>query len=347
MDPYRYDIRPVPLHGAALRQLDAFLEANGLRLDRLITRYLGVFEGEKLVAGGGYAGRVLRCIAVDPAHRGEGLLGALLARLRAELAEQGHLFLFTKPQNEPLFADLGFTALERAAEALLMTSDPGDFTRYLARLAALRTLGPIGCCVLNANPFTLGHRYLVERAAARCTRLMVFVVEEELSELPFPVRIRLVREGCADLRGVTVLPGGDYIISQATFPSYFLKTADAAARAYCELDLRVFAHHIAPAAGITRRFVGEEPFSPVTALYNETMRRILPEAGIALDILPRQAVAGEPVSASRVRALLAAGRLEEARPLLPETTYRFFTHPEAKPVLDRIRAGIGREGAAR
>ena len=339
MDPYLYEIRPLPLREPHLSRLIAFLSSCGLRWDPTLTRYLGVYRGDRLVAGGGIAGRVIKCVAVDPDYRGEGLLGALIARLRAELAGQpGPVFLFTKPDNGPIFADLGFALLERTDAVLLMTSDPGDFSQYLQTLAPYRTGGRIGAAILNANPFTLGHQYLVESAAARCDRLLVFVVEEDLSEVPFDIRLRLVQEGCAHLPQVSVLPGGDYIISQATFPTYFLQNLDDASRIYTELDARIFAGRIAPAAGISVRFVGEEPFSPLTALYNQTMASLLPEAGIDLVVLPRKKAAELPISASHVRALLARGDLAAARPLLPDTTYQFFTRPEAQPVLSRIRA---------
>ena len=51
---------------------------------------------------------------------------------------------------------------------------------------------PIGALVMNCNPFTLGHQYLVEYAASKVAKLYLFVVEEDKSEFPFADRIELV-----------------------------------------------------------------------------------------------------------------------------------------------------------
>jgi [citrate (pro-3S)-lyase] ligase len=182
----------------------------------------------------------------------------------------------------------------------------------------------------------LGHRYLVERAAAASERLYVLVVREDRSEFPFEVRFRLVEEGVSDLENVTVLSGGDYCVSAATFPSYFTGEEEFAS-VHAELDLTIFATRIAPALSIKKRFVGTEPFSPVTNVYNETMKRLLPRYGIAVEETPRLEIGGEPVSASRVRALLGQGRMEDAATLIPPSTRRWLLSPESAPVLERLR----------
>ena len=41
----------------------------------------------------------------------------------------------------------------------------------------------VGCIVMNANPFTLGHEYLVQYAASRVHKLFVMVVSEDKSDL--------------------------------------------------------------------------------------------------------------------------------------------------------------------
>ena len=38
-----------------------------------------------------------------------------------------------------------------------------------------------GAVVMNCNPLTLGHRYLIEQALKQCDYLMIFVVQEDKS----------------------------------------------------------------------------------------------------------------------------------------------------------------------
>jgi [citrate (pro-3S)-lyase] ligase len=137
------------------------------------------------------------------------------------------------------------------------------------------------------------------------------------------VRDRLVREGTCDLSNVVCHGSGDYIISQATFPGYFLKSKGEAARTQAEMDIKVF-QLIAKELGITVRYAGDEPFSETTEIYNSVMERLLPEAGIEFRVIPRLRISGEPVSASRVRQLISDGDIEKAEELLPPASIEYF-----------------------
>jgi len=340
MDHYIYRLEKLPLTTvSARREAEAFLARHDLQLDASLQHYYGVFRGEQLIGGAGYGADVIKCVAVDPAYRGEGIVNALFSRIMTELHQQGihNIFLFTKPENELLFADLSFHTVEKTPEVLLMESDRRAFPAYLQGLRALRGEGRTGAIVMNCNPFTLGHQYLVETARARCDRLILFVVEEDASEFPYADRIRLVREGVAHLPGVTVAPGGAYIISAATFPTYFLKDASKIAVAHTRLDITIFGRHIAPSAGIGVRFAGEEPYSEVTRMYNEAMQAYLPPLGVEVQVVPRKQYAQDPISASRVRGMIAAGQLEQTRDLVPESTYLYLIDPQTGPILQRIR----------
>ncbi len=88
---------------------------------------------------------------------------------------------------------------------------------------------------MNANPFTLGHRHLVEQAAAQCDALHLFVVREDASFFPFSARLEMVRAGVAHLPNVVVHEGSQYIISRATFPAYFLKETGKVQQAWSEI----------------------------------------------------------------------------------------------------------------
>ena len=173
---------------------------------------------------------------------------------------------------------------------------------------------------MHCNPFTLGHRYLVESAAGECDHLYVFVLSEEGGMFSASDRMEMVKAGTADLPNVTVLPTGPYLISSATFPSYFLKDKENLPAIQCRLDIEVFTRYFAPRLGITHRFVGSEPFSPSTAMYNAALAEHLPPAGIRVKELPRLEKDGLAVSARAVRALLEEGRKTEAALRLPQTT---------------------------
>jgi len=176
--------------------------------------------------------------------------------------------------------------------------------------------------VMNANPFTLGHRYLVEQAAAQGS-LAVIPVREEASRFPYGDRLSMIRCGCGDL--ADVVEGSDYQISAATFPTYFLKDLSEAAETQMRLDIDLFGRHIAPALGATVRFVGSEPSDPLTRRYNALMKQMLPSYGVrVVEITRLKGANGRFITASRVRALLEAGRFSDASTLTPASTHPYL-----------------------
>ncbi len=310
-------LREIQLFSPAQRaQLRSFMERQGIRLDGDVEYACGFFtEEDELVACGGYAGSILKGFAVAGEARGCNMLGRLVSAVVAHQALQGRtrLRVFTSPDKVPLFESSGFSLVACGAGAALLENFKGGVGRFAeeARQKALEqvpgaSFSSAGAVVVNCNPFTRGHRSLVERAAAQCSLLYVFVVEEDKSAFPFEVRIRLVREGLADLANVAVLPSGPYMISLATFPAYFIKEQARAGEVCTDLDAVLFARRIAPALGIRRRFAGTEPSCAVTGAYNRIMASVLPAHGIAFVEFPRLKVDGAPVSASAVRSLLAA-----------------------------------------
>ena len=281
----------------------------------------------------------LRCFAVSREHQGEGLLNQIITHLIEIQCARGnlHLFLYTKAESAKFFEDLGFCEITRVENRLVfMENRPDGFGRYLRGLEAARTTGKSAAIVMNANPFTRGHQYLVEKAAAACDTLHLFIVSEDASLVPFFVRKKLVAEGVKHLPNVVLHDSGPYIISNATFPSYFLKDEAAVIDGHARLDLAVFTR-IAGALNITARYVGEEPASQVTGLYNKIMREQLPKAGIDCIIVPRKEADGKAISASTVRQCLQSDDWDTLKTLLPQTSLAYFHSPEAAPVLERIR----------
>ena len=226
---------------------------------------------------------------------------------------------------------------------MLLESDPRAFEAWADAIKASLPGGKAdGAAVVNCNPFTLGHRYLLERAAAACKTLLVLVVAGDRSSFPGSVREALVRAGTADLGNVVVASGGSYCVSGATFPAYYLKEKSEAAELQARLDAELFASRIAPAFGITRRFVGTEPYCQVTAAYNRAMAAALPRHGIELVEIPRAESGGAAISASAVRAALRAGDMRRVAELVPGTTMDWLQSPAAVPILEKIKSGAGR-----
>lgn len=323
----------------ALAQIDALLEREGIQRDAHLDYICALFdESGEAVATGSCFGNTLRCFAVSGDRQGERLLNQVVTHLIAVQLERGNvgLFLYTKLSAAPFFADLGFYEIARVDGALVfMENRRNGFANYLNALARSKS-GPSAAIVMNANPFTLGHQYLVEQAAARWDRVHLFLVSEEASLVPFSLRKRLVRAGIAHLPNVCLHDSGPYIISNATFPSYFLKEENAVIRGHALLDLAVFVQ-IARALDVSCRYVGEETSSRVTGLYNEIMARELPRAGIQCRVIPRLAIEGQTVSASAARRALRDGDWDGLRRMVPPSTYDYFASPEAAPVLERIR----------
>jgi len=182
----------------------------------------------------------------------------------------------------------------------------------------------IGSIVMNCNPFTLGHRYLIEQAAAKCDHLIIFVVQEDKSVFPFDDRLKLVLEGTSDLKNISVVPSSQFIISSLTFSEYFNKSEIQDHLIDASLDVTLFGREIAPCLNISMRFAGEEPYDKVTKQYNDTMRATLPKYGIEFVEIPRKEYDGIPISASHVRKLLKNRDFDEIGEIVPKTTLDYL-----------------------
>ena len=307
-----------------LEMIRSLLADSGLGLDGDITLFVEAWAGSTLAGCAGLAANVIKCVAVNEALRGENLSARLLAEVENVALARGHfhLFLCTRPCNKERFTRSGFWPVAQSgANAVLMENTPQGLARYCRSLQKQRQPGErIGAIVMNANPFTLGHRYLVEQAARRCNVLHVFVVQEDASFFPFAARLKMVRAGVAHLPNVMVHEGSPYIISRATFPTYFLKESGKVQQAWSEIDALIFRDSIAPALGITHRFVGSEPFCAVTRQYNQTLHSLLSDR-IDVVELPRIKSSGTPISASEVRRLLKTDRFSRIREIVPESTF--------------------------
>ncbi len=324
----------------AMEQLDLLLQQEGITRDKNLDYTLGVYLEDQLVATGSFFKNTLRCLAVDSTYRGEGLMNRVVSRLIAQEAQRGifELFVYTKCDTSPVFQDLGFHEICRVEGlAAFLENRRGGFHGYLEKLRPFRHLtGTSAAVVLNANPFTLGHQYLVERCAAENDWVHLFVVSEDASLVPFADRWELVKAGTAHLPNLSMHRTENYMISSSTFPAYFIKDSDLVAEAQAKLDIQIFLR-IAEMLNLSARYVGEEPFSQVTNTYNRVMERSLAKAGLRCVVVPRYQAGGRTVSASEVREKLRLGQMEEVASMVPATTFQFFNTLEGIKVIDKIR----------
>ena len=182
----------------------------------------------------------------------------------------------------------------------------------------------IGAIIMNCNPFTLGHRYLIEYAAGKVDFLYIFVLEEDKSFFTFDERYKLVREGTKDLENVKVFPSGDFIISVKTFPSYFQKeTYHDVYRDVCK-DAQIFADYIVPGLNIKARFIGEEPLDDTTRKYNKILHSTLEDIGVEVHEIPRFAVNDDVISASKVRKYYEQNKWDIIKQMVPEHIYDYL-----------------------
>lgn len=348
------------------QRIEAFLKRNGLRIDDMNYYAAALDDDGEMIAGGGLKDDVIKCVAVDDAHKGEAIANTLVSHLISHANQEGYscIKLFTKPKNRQLFESLSFRLLAEAPEAILMETGIGGISNTVKALEKIKeksekykeynkecredskdckedskeckeeektnlntttpqhlnTTPPRGVVVMNCNPFTLGHHYLIEQAAKQVKRLYVMVVREDCSLFAYTERKAMVEQGVADIENVTVIDGSDYAISRATFPTYFLKRLDDAADTQMQLDLDLFRRHIAPALGATVRFVGTEPTDQLTRRYNQLMHETLTD----VREIDRLAKDGNAVSASRVRKAMGQGDMNTIRQLVPPTTLPYI-----------------------
>lgn len=326
-----------------MQQVDALLEQENICRDANLDLTIGLFDEDRLVATGSYYKNTLRCFAVHKDYQGYALMNRLVTELLNHQNDLGYdnSFVYTKKETGKFFESLGFYPIA-STEKLVFLENRNRFENYLNKLKLeseeqnFPKKERVASIVMNANPFTLGHLYLVEKAASENDLLHLFMVSDDSSLIPFSVREELIRKGTAHLDNIIYHQTGSYMISQSIFPSYFIKEADDIIVQQAKLDIRIFSR-IAETLGIGSRYIGSEPFSRVTNLYNEVMQQDLTKKGIQVHIVPRKEQDDQAISASHVRELIRLGRIDEIQKLVPKSTYEFFCSEAARGIIRQIQ----------
>lgn len=323
-------------------EIKNFLEHQNISLEKDVEYTIALYDEMNLVGTGSLSGKVLKCIAVDSNYQGKGLSNMIVSHLVSEAYFRGntHLFIYTKPVNLNMFRDMGFYKIEEVKDqVVLLENDHEGINKYIENLLKYKKEGKIiSSIVMNCNPFTIGHKYLIQKAALESDFVHVFIVWEDKSVFPANIRYNLVKEGTKHLSNVIIHKGEDYIISSSTFPSYFLKESSDIVRIHAELDIKIFAKYIAPSLGINRRYVGEEPYCLVTREYNEVMKEEFPKFNIDLVEVPRVKTDNTAISASRVREIIKVGDLELLKDIVPLSTYEYLLSKDGQKIVGKIQS---------
>lgn len=335
----------------ALKQLHAFLAPLGFAFDPRTVDYTMVLcDAQGEIAGtGSYQGQVLKYMVVAPAHRATNAFSVIVTHLiNILMKKHKQIFAFTRPGNVGSFLNMGFKEVA-TAEPLYALLEFGyrsirDYRKYLVSRKAVDAAPPVAAIVVNCNPFSNGHRYLIETAASQNSVVYLFVVEEDRSVFPFNDRWKLIEEGTRHLKNVVMLKGNHYVVSGATFPRYFLQNEeqDLVTRNQAELDVVIFARHIVPVLGITRRYVGTEPYSATTRTYNGVMKNILTTYGVDVIEVERKAegmdAEGKPdyISATKIRKAIRDNNLASVKDFLPPCTLSYLQSGISKAVRAKL-----------
>lgn len=337
-----YDIEVIDLNSNdEFKIVENFLSKFNLKYEN--ADYTIVLKDRKnVIATCSKLGKILKCFAIDQDYQGEGISNILVSKITEKLFEEGvyHNFVFTKPENTYLFKRLGYSLIIETDKVSLLEIGNRKIEDVLSELIKkydIDTTKEYATLVMNCNPFTLGHRYLIEKASNENENVIVFLVEEDKSLFPFNLRFELVKNGVKDLRNVLVVESTEYIISSTTFPTYFFKENDDSLKEYTKIDCNIFGKYFATKLNIKSRYVGSENSCIVTKEYNSSLNEILPKYDIDIKIVDRKQHAGQDISASNVRKLLSQDKIESIKEIVPSVTYDLLLSREGEKIRNEIK----------
>lgn len=310
-----------------IKEIQEFLKKHDVEYDNPEETVI-IRDAGKIIGTGSVDGRVLKYLFIDENYKGQGLMVKIYDELLNYLLSKNELsyFIFTSPHNENIFSSLGLKKIISTDKVLLLEGGFNNYSKWINDIkkelnedAEIR-----GAIVANCNPMTLGHKYLIDYARSQVDELIVFIVEEDRSFFSTKDRFSIVKNEYKNDNKVKVVLGGPYIISQATFPTYFLKEVDKNASTYTELDARIFVEKISKDLNISVRFLGEEPNDILTDIYNKNLLKTCEDNNFKIQIIERKKDGEKVISASRVRELLESGEIDKALELVPKSTKEFI-----------------------
>lgn len=321
------------------KQWESFLTSSNIKAEKNVTYTIGIFENENLIATGSLYKNIIKCVAIKNSFQGGKVFNILISNLMSEAYDNGYnsLFVYTKENMSISFLNLDFKEIARVPNHLVfLEKSLHGFNEYLECLSSKKIYGNnISSIVMNVNPFTNGHLYLIERASIESDYVHVFIVSEEMSVFPSDVRIDLAKKATEHLKNIIFHKTGDYIISNKTFPSYFLSENSDVTYIHASLDAIIFKNFIAKQLHITKRYVGEEPLSISTNIYNKALKDIFSNE-IELIVIRRKEYENDVISASKVRKLFLENNLDKIKNMVPKTTYNFLISDKGKLIQEKL-----------
>lgn len=318
--------------------LISFLSKNNLEYEYDIDFSILVYDNDQLIATGSLANNIMKCFLVIEKYKGKNVTNLIFKYLVDILYSRNvhHFFVFTLPRNEKIFLSLNMKRVVKTMNTVLLESGE-HISDVLTRLKINYDISnnKKACLIINANPMTLGHQYLIETAAKENKEVIVFVVSEDLSSFPFSDRFKIIKEATKHLDNVKVLPSLSYLVSRITFPKYFLKEDQLIQDEQTLVDVLVYKEYYAKIFKINLRYLGEEPFSYNTSKYNKVLQDYL---GQNVKIVKRLEHNKKAISASQVRKLMKADKIEKLKDLVPQATYDFLLSDKGKEIIKKVQS---------
>ncbi len=296
-----------------------------------------VYDDTLLVATASLANNVMKCFLVIKEYSGKQITNLMFSHLVNVLNQKNifHYFVFTQPDNQKIFSSLNMKKLVETMNTVLLEGGE-DIYRVLGNLKKEYKISDNkkASVIINANPMTLGHLYLIETAANENKEVIVFVVSEDLSSFPFVDRFEIIKEATSHLKNVVVLPTLSYLVSKITFPKYFLREDQLITDEQTLVDVLVYKEYYTKIFNINRRYLGEEPFSYNTDKYNKVLKDHL---GGHIKIIKRKEVDESIVSASLIRKLIKENNIEEIKKYVPSATYNYLLSEKSQIVIKNLK----------
>lgn len=315
----------------------SFLNSLNLHYEVDITYSILVYDGELLIGTASLADNIMKCFGVSLSHTGQNITGLMFKHLVDKLREKKiyHYFVFTSPENEEIFKSFHMHRIILTMNTVLLEGG----SHILDELQKLKKYYFLddekkSCIIMNANPMTNGHLYLIEEARKQSKHLIVFVVSEDVSTFSFKARFNIIKEATKDMEDVTVVPSLQYLVSRMSFPKYFLKEDTLIKDEQTLIDVLIYKEYYKKIFNIERRFLGEEPFSPNTAKYNKVLKDHL---GKGVEIVPRKELNNTPISASFIRKLIKENRINELSDYVPKATINYLQSNDGQEVITYIQ----------
>lgn len=324
-----------------VEEVREFLKKFDLEFDVGVDYTVVIRENDDIIATASKEKNIIKCFAVDSNYQGLGLTNKLLTAIKNKLIEEGYFnsTIFTKLKNGKIFKDIGYSEVANTENVILLEEGNENIEKKIFEIISENNIDITkkrSMIVMNCNPFTLGHKYLIEQASKNSEEVLIFVLEEDKSVFPFEKRIELVKKGTMEFENVKVIPSTKYIISSATFPTYFLKEKNSMIEEYAKLDSKIVGEIFCKKLNIDTRFMGEEPHCAVTSIYNNIVKEILPKFGVDVVIIPRKEINNTVISASIVRKYLKEDNFEEIKKLVPKTTFDYLISDDFKKIKEKL-----------